>query len=308
MYDASEAHRQLCTQRLIDLMQSSSLRRTRELLDLPDITDVPRHVQLSPPEWKQYNTTKDAMNRRLRIGLDESGSVSKFGMFQIQLQLRLLCNHGTWQHHFHWARADRLDEKEDALCSLGFAGEVRCSACLQLVPLIDSNSVYRNFRSSCTHKLCSDCLLESRWTCSDNNDTQNCPQCVATGVITWNIDGSSEQQSEEAGYFRKTGVSSKIEALLVDISQDLEDTIKYELQKVLISSLLTRLSVVFSCWTHTLDLIAQHFQANNLDFRRIDGNTPVNERQNILDGFKMKRKSKPKIRILLMTTGTGALG
>src|ERR1700760_334922 len=85
MIEESEQHRQICTRRLISLLQSCSLRRTKELLDLPDISDKTRAVKLTPQEWKQYNTSKDSMNRKLRIRVNNTSMLSKFGMFQIQL-------------------------------------------------------------------------------------------------------------------------------------------------------------------------------------------------------------------------------
>lgn len=64
------------------------------------------------------------------------------------------------------------------------------------------------------------------------------------------------------------------------------------------------ISIIFSCWTRTLDLIGRHLRRAKIPFARIDGKTPSGPRQTILDSFN-STKSVP---VLIMTTGTGAFG
>ena len=68
--------------------------------------------------------------------------------------------------------------------------------------------------------------------------------------------------------------------------------------------ILTRCSVIFSCWTKTLDLIAKHLHQHFIPFERIDGECPLLRRQWILDDFE-RNLNMP---VLIMTTGTGAYG
>lgn len=63
-------------------------------------------------------------------------------------------------------------------------------------------------------------------------------------------------------------------------------------------------SIIFSCWTRTLDLIGKHLRRARVPFARIDGKTPSGSRQSILDSFDSTRS----VRVLIMTTGTGAFG
>ena len=63
-------------------------------------------------------------------------------------------------------------------------------------------------------------------------------------------------------------------------------------------------SIVFSCWTHTLDLIGKYLRSVGVDFERIDGTTSQPKRQDILDRFD----GTTNVRVLIMTTGTGAFG
>ena len=63
-------------------------------------------------------------------------------------------------------------------------------------------------------------------------------------------------------------------------------------------------SIVFSCWTKTLELISRHLKAAGIAFERIDGGISLRERENILEAFA-ERDDLP---VLIMTTGTGAYG
>ncbi|PZU15513.1 MAG: hypothetical protein DI622_12495, partial [Chryseobacterium sp.] len=91
------------------------------------------------------------------------------------------------------------------------------------------------------------------------------------------------------GYFRTQGQSRKMDALVAD---------------VLAAAAAGDKSIVFSCWTTTLDLIGLHFQGNAITFDRIDGDYGISQRQKVLDRFQ----NDPVISTLIMTTGVGAFG
>ena len=63
-------------------------------------------------------------------------------------------------------------------------------------------------------------------------------------------------------------------------------------------------SIIFSCWTHTLNLIERYLANAHITFRRIDGDCPTHARETILEEFN----SDPYVRVLIMTTGTSAQG
>ncbi|KAF2999264.1 hypothetical protein E8E13_003335 [Curvularia kusanoi] len=66
-------------------------------------------------------------------------------------------------------------------------------------------------------------------------------------------------------------------------------------------------SIVFTCWTRTLDLIEIYLKKNGLtahNYQRIDGDCTTSRREKILDRFSKDFEN----RILIMTTGTGAVG
>jgi SNF2 family DNA or RNA helicase len=63
-------------------------------------------------------------------------------------------------------------------------------------------------------------------------------------------------------------------------------------------------SIVFSCWTRTLELISRHLKHAGIVFERIDGGISSREREKIL----LKFEKRDDLRVLIMTTGTGAYG
>jgi SWI/SNF-related matrix-associated actin-dependent regulator of chromatin subfamily A3 len=218
-FDESEERQAVATQNLSLLLDSLCLRRSKDLLHLPEPQDRVRIIEFSEEERKQYEQTKDKMNRALRQRAGESYSKSIFGLFQVQLQLRILCNHGTYQNSFSWAKRSLLDEREDALCLIGSAGEVNCSACRQSMPILGSNNVYRTYAGNCAHVLCSECLDVSEQITGDIGDKiTKCPLCVVSGAP-----GTSNEDRNNS-YLREEGYSSKMSALVSDIREDLWKT------------------------------------------------------------------------------------
>jgi len=222
-FNESEERRSIATRNLTLLLESLCLRRSRELLHLPDPENRTRKIEFSQEERGQYDRTMKTMNRTLRQRAGESHSKNIFGMFQIQLQLRILCNHGTYQHPFSWQRRSLLDEREAALCSIGDNSQVNCSACRQSMPMLGSNNVYRPYAQNCAHILCSDCLEENEI----DEEITGCPLCVISGVPITSAGPRPWASDRSESYLRQEGHSSKMTALITDIRQDLWATKRY---------------------------------------------------------------------------------
>ncbi|KAF5860074.1 hypothetical protein ETB97_002035 [Aspergillus alliaceus] len=118
----------------------------------------------------------------------------------------------------------------------------------------------------------------------DLKERRHCRLCESLKGPRFRAYGTSETSQRDgngADDLEADGYSSKMRALISDVQ-----------------------SIIFSCWTRTLDLIARHLKASNIDFERIDGKTSTSQRQKILDKFD-GTKTAP---VLIMTTGTGAFG
>jgi SWI/SNF-related matrix-associated actin-dependent regulator of chromatin subfamily A3 len=223
-FDESQKGRECATRDLTLLLDSLCLRRSRELLHLPAPQHILRSLEFSAQEREQYNQTINIMNRALRLGVGESYRKNIFGMFQVQLQLRIFCNHGTYQRPFSWNNRSQLDEKEDALCSVGDDREVHCSACRQSMSVMYANDLYRTYPGRCAHIICNECLDPDEETGGKRKfRSQECPLCG-------NTSGHSPDQQlyppqEESGnYLRHEGFSTKMEALIKDVRHDLWET------------------------------------------------------------------------------------
>jgi SWI/SNF-related matrix-associated actin-dependent regulator of chromatin subfamily A3 len=222
--------RTVASKRLGLLLDSVCLRRTKELLDLPNQQCRIHTLDFSREEREQYERTKKTMARAIRQNAGGVDKKSHFGMFQAQLQLRILCNHGTFQHPFSWAsKRNLLDEREAALCSGGQNSEIDCSCCRQPMPILGSNRLYRTYAENCAHVLCLECLDEKvQDNCVDEGSAfSRYPLCHRTNFLrtSTKIDHSFAGQEEcQDGYFRPQGHSSKMAALMSDVQQDIRET------------------------------------------------------------------------------------
>lgn len=307
-YDEGGERRRIACERLVLLLDSLCLRRTKELLDLPGCEDKVVLVNLTEQERRQYESTRSIMDRSMRQSSGLYEHSNSFGIFQAILQLRIFCNHGTFQRHFSWNTVSRRDMREAAISTLGQNSETRCSGCKLLMPVLGSNRIYRIFVEDCVHVLCSECLEDSSGTV-DEVGQRHCPLCMRTGTIRkatlpigiYNSvttemrryvevsQANNNSEEDDDHYFDwHTGYSSKMEALMRDLREGLNST----------------KSIIFSCWTRTLNLIVWHLKREGIPFQRIDGEVALKARQTILDEFTAET-GKP---VLVMTTGTGAFG
>ncbi|KAF1829386.1 hypothetical protein BDW02DRAFT_574017 [Decorospora gaudefroyi] len=290
-FDEGGKRRQLAIQRFTTLLDSLCLRRTKDVLHLPEEEHRVRKVQLSLEERTQYDQTQNIMFRAVRNQNGSFDQKSTLGMFQVQLQLRIICNHGTWQQPFSWNRRKLhlLDEREAMVASFGREGEITCSVCQQTMPLSNTGSMYRHYTEHCRHVLCSECLEQSI-PHGHESTPEKCPLCAPL----WANSSQALRQVpsyQEDTYFRAEGRSSKMDVLMSDVLADIWGT----------------KSIIFTCWTRTLDLIQNYLMAasrGTWKFERIDGECATSKREQILDEFS----DDCQLRVLIMTTGTGAVG
>ena len=225
-FDDGGKRRELAIERFTRLLDSLCLRRTKDLLHLPDQEDRVRNVEFSHEERTQYDQTQKMMMRAAKNQVGGFDQKSTLGLFQVQLQLRILCNHGTYQQPFSWNRRKLhlIDEREAMEAKFGRDAEVTCSACKQTMSLLDAGSMFRRFTEHCRHVLCFECLEESIPNAADRS-TSDCPLCKH--LWTQQKTTTSTHASEEDNYFRPQGISSKMEALMRDVQADVMSSKRY---------------------------------------------------------------------------------
>jgi len=241
---------ELAKMRLIQLYDSLVLRRTKDILTLPGQIERERRLKLREDERDQYKRTESILNRYMRQQVSEHTNMertSQFGLFQAHLQLRILCNHGTYQQLFSWKKHTIKDdiEREAMLSELGSNAEATCAGCKQPRPILGSSRMSGDFIEKCAHILCSECLED---TFGENDNPaggrlrRHCPICRRFGRlatenpgITRDINGNVNMAdagqeydiSDKHHYFNATGYSTKMEALLRDVKEDLAQSKRY---------------------------------------------------------------------------------
>ncbi|TGJ80952.1 hypothetical protein E0Z10_g7821 [Xylaria hypoxylon] len=286
------------TDRLVLLYDSLCLRRNKDILCLPGTDERERPLQFSPEEMKQYQSTLRTLQRSMSEKVSQYDKHREFGLFQAQLQLRILCNHGTYQKPFSWKRM-MLQIDESLAVGSGTSFEARCDGCEQPKPALVITT------NSCGHFFCTSCL-EYLEDILKPTDSMPCPRCHykdaakclrtdAIPALNKNHRPHHRDALTRKLYFKDVGISTKMNALVHDVKDRMEEM----------------KSIVFSCWTHTMDLVGRHLERAGIDYLRIDGDTLMSKRQHVLDEFDKDSGS----RVLLseyspvsMTTGTGAIG
>lgn len=218
------------------LLEAFCLRRTKDIIQLPGLRQRLRTLRFSTAEREQYENTKKILMRMIRQRVGEVEKSSKFGLFQANLQMRLLCNHGTFQQPFSWHRRSYRDEREAVVSALGQNGEITCSGCQQPMPILGSSQLGNGFREQCAHVLCSECIEESS-TPGAGAQTQHCPVCVrwltharvegrvAAGDVAMPDWPAKEAiEDDDTYYFNAEGHSTKMRALIEDVKKDLRTT------------------------------------------------------------------------------------
>jgi hypothetical protein len=172
----------------------------------------------------------------MRQQVGEFEKQTTFGLFQAHLQLRIFCNHGTYQKLFSWRKRNLNDEREAFVTEVGLNAEAICDGCRQPRPILGSNRVYNSFEENCSHVLCSECL-EDTSALAGVDALRHCPLCRHIGQslrassnldidgdVAMSMDDNNEGHEKEDDYFADLGYSTKMEALVRDIEEDLDKT------------------------------------------------------------------------------------
>jgi uncharacterized CHY-type Zn-finger protein len=218
--------KQRAIQRLTTLLNALCLRRTIDRVEIPGKKQEIRIVQLSPEERVQYDRTYSTMQRFILQQAGEYSQQNAFGMFQVFLQLRSFCNHGTYQHELSWVPRDLLDDEVDPVRSITRDSHERCLVCRQKLPTVPRHR-WRKYAENCKHILCDECA-QGRNQATNPAGELHCPLCESLQGPQLNgcvLPGSKQMEVNSSS--RLTGQSSKMRALLSDVQRDLEQTKRY---------------------------------------------------------------------------------
>lgn len=280
------------------LLDSLCLRRTKELLNLPEAFYDVRLLKFSAKEEQHYVQTRDKLIKMIHQNRMQSKSKNSYlGVFQLQLQLRRLCNHGSFQQLS--LGAEEFDP-EQAIAHLKKQKEAKCEVCgIDVTGIHGIEEKRSGSFTTCGHLLCMRCIPTMKLALvkmDGQEDKFRCSLCEEYVNAEYIVTDETSSKPSKCGnkhlsawqYFDRDGCSTKVSAVVEDI----------EKHKT------SGKSIVFSCWTRSLDLVGIFLKSRNIDFVRIDGSHSLVQRKWILENYQ----KDPTIKILLMTTGTGAIG
>jgi SNF2 family DNA or RNA helicase len=213
---------------LRQLLDSVCLRRTKQLLDLPEVVSESRLLNFSPREKKQYIETRDKLIQTIRQSRFLPKNKGYLGVFQLQLQLRRLCNHGTFQKPS--LSVEEFDP-EQAITYLKKQKIAKCEVCSTTVTGIHNIEEQQSGSfTTCGHLLCSKCapkMKEALQKVEGRDGCLQCSLCPETIFGGYLVDEDVSAKSTKNGskhlsawqYFDKGGCSTKISAVIADIEQ-----------------------------------------------------------------------------------------
>lgn len=202
------------------LLDSICLRRTNKLLDLPDVDEIWQDVKLSENERQQYNAAEQHMSNEIKcqVGLERS-KCGYFGILELEMRLRRMCNHGT----FEQPRSEYGDlainkNLEEADCT-------NCDSCnINLADEMLVDNLCNGHYTACGHLICSKCLthFEQVLATAKSAAERMCPLCGSELTADYLVLDRAEallgrKLLQSTASFRPNGVSSKINALLANI-------------------------------------------------------------------------------------------
>lgn len=210
------------------LLDSICLRRTQELLNLPQIVYDPQVLEFSAKEREQYTETRARLIKRINQNHLQPHQKGYLGVFQLQLQLRRLCNHGNFQKSS--LGIEEVDLQQ-AITELKKQKQAKCGACK--TKITEGQSVEGNRRGSltaCGHLLCFKCVPRMKQALQPIDGREGYLKCSLCGetvigeyLLTEDvatIPCKSGQKRISAGqYFNKDGCSTKVSAVVADIEQ-----------------------------------------------------------------------------------------
>ncbi|KAH9887104.1 SNF2 family N-terminal domain-containing protein [Xylariomycetidae sp. FL2044] len=326
------------------LVDSITLRRLKDKIDLPPRTDEIVKLDFSPDERRLYALFEKQAESKVQIltaGRDRIiGGKTYFTILQAISRLRLVSAHGKdllndtdlelVQGMTKESAIDLEsdgDEEKPALAesrayeAYSLMQETSADVCVLCQKRLGTNDAADvdsegpddiiGYMTACFHLICPSCI--SNWNDEvGNQDSGPCPVCHAHVRYTCNDIRKSKAEVEHEGH-RQTKVSGKVRSRDVYAGYNgphtktralVEDLLKSEAQSEAHPDEPPFKSVVFSTWTSHLDLIEIALDKARIRYTRLDGKLSRAARTAAMDSFREDRS----IRVILVSITAGGLG
>lgn len=214
------------------LLDSICLRRTKMLLNLPTLHDQPRLLDLSHRERNMYEATQKNIAQAIKQQvMTEQSSKAYLGIFQLQLQSRRICNHGTFLNACTGIFGDAPVDPEEAIAVLQDTADASCAYCGLKSSNMASSKKRKGYLTTCGHLLCSKCVprFEAALSISVESNNFQCPLCPEKVTKNYllqprprsKMGDELPDKSSYAAEFDDNGISTKISRMIEDIKENM---------------------------------------------------------------------------------------
>lgn len=276
---------------LRNILKSICLRRIKDLLHLPEPEEITYELELSPVEREMYYSIGESSKQAIDDVVSGRKNMEAYnGILQAIMQLRLLCNHGTFEEIFQRTRVAGIPDPDEALALLEEKDDAICTICSSDITSVSNHGLNAGRFTTCSHLLCNVCFAQYEEDLERQviEETSYCLICQAPITEIRSTVRHEIQPDMISPDVLNVGLSTKLFNLLEDVNR-FRCSCK---------------SIIFSSWKKTLYIIAALLTAHRIPFVQIDGSLPLPERRRILNNFE----ENGQILVLLMTLGTGAVG
>ncbi|TEY78475.1 hypothetical protein BOTCAL_0048g00010 [Botryotinia calthae] len=183
------------------LLDSICLRRTKKLPNLPSVIEVYRPVYFSFEEKSLYDSTRQEEIQAVKLQ-DSLGRNKKgyFGIFQLQLQLRRLCNHVTFlKECSSISQIDTQFDPEQALGLLEEKKESKCHYCNVDIEGLGSSAIHCGRFTTCGHLLCFDCVSRYMNSLIPDEDNIHSHCSICSQMVIKNVCFADEVETNQTG-------------------------------------------------------------------------------------------------------------
>ncbi|MCJ1316795.1 hypothetical protein MMC15_002116 [Xylographa vitiligo] len=323
------------------LVDSITLRRLKDRIDLPPRHDNVVRLQFSKDERELYEWfAKDSDNRMKIIAGQKKGLGGKTYVHVLQaiLRLRLICAHGKellseddlkLTEGFSSTNAIDLDDDDDGkpLINKRQAYEMlmlfketdsdTCSQCLRRIGsrdpnLDDAKDEVIGCMLPCFQIVCNDCVGEVKKSinekATDNHFT--CPFCEQYLRLSFfDLTQGGIEDAEEAKIVarenpRQAKIMGRYGGPHTKTTALMEGLLDSKIESLENPNDPPIKSVVFSGWTAHLDLIQIALEDNGIQYVRLDGKMSRIQRSTSLEVFH----TDPEIAVILVSISAGGLG
>lgn len=326
------------------LVDSVTLRRLKDKIDLPKRVDRVDHLTFADDERKLYDIFAKNADDRVKVMATGGGIKSFSHILHSITRLRLICAHGQSllsdedmkiTEGLSKSSAIDLDsdnEDEDTRPDLTSkeaydifnfmveTGADNCAMCNRKVGPRDDDSdsdsrdETTGFMISCMNVVCPNCFKDYEGCAKASSQTRkdmHCSICDKTHRISFvALKQHQIEQDDEARADAKDARGRKIKTLSryngphTKTKNLIKDLLNNQAESELSPDELPIKSVVFSTWTSHLNLIQVALEENHITYTRLDGTMTRTKRSEAMRVFK----EDPNVTVILVSISAGGMG